>query len=215
MNELMNNDIKMTSLDLAELTGKEHKHVMRDIRNEIEELGEEVNQSIFGLVSYIDKKGESRPCYQFGKKGAMQLALKYDAKTRYRVIERIEELENKSSLPQTFSEALRLAADLQEKIEQDKPKVESFERFISGENNQKMSHVAKALGIGRNKLFQFLREEKLLMKDNTPYQKFIDRGYFETKETPIQMGGQTINKVQTYVTAKGVSYIDKRLNKTS
>src|SRR5699024_2419738 len=37
--------------------------------------------------------GERRPCYQFGKKGAMQLSLKYDAKTRYLVIKKIEELE--------------------------------------------------------------------------------------------------------------------------
>src|SRR5690625_1345113 len=108
MNELMTkNDIRMTSLDVAELTGKKHQHVMRDVRNEMEDLGEEVARSIFGHGSYKDKNNQSRPCYEFGKDGAMQLALKYDAKTRFKVIKRIEELENsQSGLPSNYKEAL-------------------------------------------------------------------------------------------------------------
>lgn len=114
-------------------------------------------------------------------------------------------------VPQSFSEALRLAADLQEKIEQDKPKVETYDRFISGDNYQKVGEVAKILGYGRTTFFKMLRERKLLMKDNTPYQQYIDRGYFVVKEKPIKMGEQVINKPQTYITAKGVDYLDKLL----
>jgi anti-repressor protein len=115
-------------------------------------------------------------------------------------------------IPKTFSEALRLAADLQEKIERDKPKVESYDRFISGENYQKVGEVAKILGYGRNNFFKKLRQMGLLMSDNTPYQKYIDRGYFVVKEKPIQMGDQVINKPQTYITAKGIAYIDRLLH---
>ncbi len=97
MNQLMNNDIKMTSLDIAEIVGKEHKNIMRDIRNEIASLGDELGKLIFEPTSYTDKSNRQKPCYSFGKEGAMQLALKYDAKTRYKVIKRIEELENKKS----------------------------------------------------------------------------------------------------------------------
>ena len=114
-------------------------------------------------------------------------------------------------VPQSFSEALRLAADLQEKIEKDKPKVETYDRFISGDNYQKVGEVAKILGYGRTTFFRILRERKLLMKDNTPYQQFIDRGYFVVKEKPIKMGEQVINKPQTYITAKGIDYLDKLL----
>lgn len=96
MNELIEKEIKMTSLELAEITGKQHAHVMRDIRNEIEALGES-NESIFGLVDYTDAKGEKRPCYSFGKDGAMQLALKYDAVTRRKVILKLEEIEQMHS----------------------------------------------------------------------------------------------------------------------
>ncbi|PAE90909.1 phage antirepressor KilAC domain-containing protein [Shouchella clausii] len=114
-------------------------------------------------------------------------------------------------VPQTFSEALMLAAELQKKIEEDQPKVEAHDRFISGSNHQKMADVAKVLGFGRNTLFKMLREAKILMANNTPYQRYIDQGYFVVKETPITMGGQTINRPQTYVTAKGVEWLSRQI----
>ncbi|AOH54457.1 hypothetical protein ABE28_008840 [Peribacillus muralis] len=124
-----------------------------------------------------------------------------------------KQLEQIVSLPTNFAEALRLAADLEEENERNRPKVEAHDKFISGENYQKVGQVAKVLNIGRNKLFVFLRENKILMSDNTPYQQYIDRGYFVVKEKPIEMGSQVINKPQTYVTAKGVDYISKLLDK--
>ncbi len=90
---LMVNEVEMDSLELAKITEKEHKNIMRDIRNEIDTLGAEIGQLIFEPTSYIDKSNREKPCYTFGKKGAMQLALKYDAVTRYKVIKKIEELE--------------------------------------------------------------------------------------------------------------------------
>lgn len=114
-------------------------------------------------------------------------------------------------IPQTYPEALRLAADLAEQNQKLLPKAEQFDKFISGENYQSMNLVAKSLGTGRNRLFQFLRDHKVLLANNVPYQRFIDAGYFVVKEKPIQMGDQVINKIQTYVTAKGVDWIAKLL----
>jgi anti-repressor protein len=93
------------------------------------------------------------------------------------------------------------------------PKAMAFDTFMDGSNLQTMNDVAKCLGIGRNKLFKFLREEKIMRANNTPYQEYIDRGYFEVKEKPIQMGDSVINYAQTFVTAKGVDYIRKLLDK--
>ena len=75
-----------------------------------------------------------------------------------------------------------------------------------------MNVVAKSLGIGRNKLFQILREKKILMQNNTPYQQYMNIGYFAVKEKPIQMREQVINKPQTYVTAKGIDWLAKTLD---
>ncbi|PLR99601.1 phage antirepressor KilAC domain-containing protein [Bacillus sp. T33-2] len=123
-------------------------------------------------------------------------------------------------VPKTYKEALLALVESieeKEKLEAEKqillPKAESFDTFIDGSNLQKMNDVAKTLGYGRNKLFEFLREQKVLMKDNIPYQNYIDMGYFEVKETPIRKGSYIFNKAQTYVTAKGVNYINKLLNK--
>jgi len=102
----MKTDVQMTSLDIAELVGKEHKNVMRDIRNEIESLGNEIGQLIFEQSTYTNSQNKEQPCYKFGKDGAMQLALKYDAVTRYKVIKHIEELELDKKVPVNSTVAL-------------------------------------------------------------------------------------------------------------
>lgn len=80
----------MSSLDVAELTGKNHKDVMRDIRSL---LHQGVNGRNFALVDYHDKKGEVRPCYNLTPKGCLILASGYDALLREKIINRLEELE--------------------------------------------------------------------------------------------------------------------------
>jgi anti-repressor protein len=116
-----------------------------------------------------------------------------------------------------MSRALKLAdrkiASLEEERQKLLPKAEAYDTFMDGSNLQTMNDVAKCLGIGRNKLFKFLREHKIMRANNTPYQDYIDRGYFKVKEKPIQMGDSVINYAQTHVAAKGVDYIRKLLDK--
>ena len=69
MNQLITKEITMTSLDVAEVTGKRHADLMKDIRKEIKDIGEEIAQGIFALGSYKDKNNQDRPCYKFGKDG--------------------------------------------------------------------------------------------------------------------------------------------------
>ncbi|MGV8153396.1 MAG: phage antirepressor KilAC domain-containing protein [Alkaliphilus sp.] len=228
MNELMKKELKMTSLDLARLTNKQHHNVMRDIKDEIEKIGE-IGLIIFDESSYTNKQNKEQPCYTFGRKGAMQIALRYDAKIRYRVIEKIEELENKNGIPQlpaNFIEALeRLIVSekskiaLETKIELMKPKVELYEVLLSGENNQTIGEVAKSFGLGRNKLFETLRDAKILITTgamkNTPYQRYLDSEHFDVREVSTVRGDKRINVVQTMVTPKGIDYIGKMLKKES
>ena len=128
------------------------------------------------------------------------------------------ELEKRWNSPEALmARALKMADAkiiyLQSAVEEMKPKAEQFDRFISGENLQDMNTAAKALGWGRNRLFSELRNREILRFNNTPYQQYIDRGYFDVKEKPIEMSGQIINKPQTYVTSKGIAWLDKLLNK--
>jgi len=139
MDYLTTRELQMTSIELSEITGKQHQHIMRDIRNEIDSLGEEFNASIFGLVDYTDAKGEKRPCYTFGREGAMQLALKYDAITRRKVIIKLEELEN--SLRPSGENLLALAVIEAHKLLERKDLVIKKQEQVIGELKPKADYV--------------------------------------------------------------------------
>lgn len=85
----------MSSLEIAKLTGKDHSHVMRDIRN-MEPAWEKISQSKFGLASYKDAQGKERPCYELTKTECLYVATKYNDEARAKLVIRWEELEKKS-----------------------------------------------------------------------------------------------------------------------
>ncbi len=70
----------------------------------------------------------------------------------------------------------------------------------------------KNMDIGRNRLFDFLRIKKILIKDNQPYQQYIDAGYFKINEyTYTSPFGLTKTSRQTLITGKGQLYIYKKV----
>lgn len=81
----------MSSLQIAELTGKTHSNVMRDVRSILDQGVSQIN---FELAEYNEAQGKPRPCYNLTKKGCLILASGYDAKLREKIIDRWEELEN-------------------------------------------------------------------------------------------------------------------------
>lgn len=126
MNQLITKDVKMTSLDIAKIVGKEHKNVLRDIRNEIEALGDEMGQLIFEPTERRDSQNRMQLLFTFGKQGAMQLALKYDAKTRYNVIQYVDRLENKPRVlteKEQLKASMRLSLETSEEVEEIKKDV--------------------------------------------------------------------------------------------
>ena len=97
--EIVGNDTqRMTSLEIAELTGKQHNHLMRDIRN-MEAGWEKVAQSKFGLGSYKDLNGQLRPCYILTKTECLYIATKFNDEARARLVLRWEELERGRLIP--------------------------------------------------------------------------------------------------------------------
>ena len=82
----------MTSLEIAELTGKNHFDLMRAIRK-MEPAWEKVNGCKFALVEYQDKKGELRPCYQLTKTECLYIATKFNDEARAKLVLRWQELE--------------------------------------------------------------------------------------------------------------------------
>ena len=91
-----------------------------------------------------------------------------------------------------------------------KPKAEFYDDVTGSTDTIDIGSVAKVLNIpnmGRNKLFSFLRENKILNKRNEPYQEYVDKGYFRQIETSWEHNGTTHINLKTVVFQKGVDYI--------
>ena len=105
---------------------------------------------------------------------------------------------------------------LETKIKEDEPKVEFYNEVIDSKNTCDMQTVAKLLNfkkVGRNTLFEILRNEGILQKDNIPYQKYVDKGWFrvlEMKYNDARTGDVRID-FKTVVYQRGVEAISHLL----
>ena len=101
-------------------------------------------------------------------------------------------------------------------IEEMKPKAEFFDTVADSKTAISMNEVAKVLnikGYGRNNLFEFLRNRKVLDRWNVPYQKYVDNGWFRVIEQHYQKNGEPIVTTKTLVYQKGVDGIRKMIEK--
>lgn len=126
------------------------------------------------------------------------------------------------STPKTLSEALRLAADLEDqrhalelKVKEDAPKVEFAMAVRNCEEAMAVGKFAKVLGAGEVRFYRWMREAQILFKSgkvNLPYQRFLDLGYFRVVENLIYMGSSLgyVPTPQTLVTGKGQVWLQRR-----
>ena len=95
------------------------------------------------------------------------------------------------------------------------PKAEFFDAVTDSKKAIPLGDAAKILdmGIGRNKLFEFLRQKHILMYNNQPYQQYIDAGYFRVVEQKYEVHGEVRINIKTLVFQKGIDWIRKQLLK--
>lgn len=125
------------------------------------------------------------------------------------------------AIPQTYAEALRLAADKEEEnqqlksqIEQDKPRVEMAKRVIESDGAWITRKVAKVLGVTQTFLFDFMRQKKILTARNEPYASFVQSGVIRPKlNTYTDREGNEHTSITPYITTKGIEYLITRLIK--
>ena len=111
---------RMTSLQIAEITGKRHADVMKSIRK-MEPAWEKVAEGKFSLGSYKDENNQDRPCYSLNKEECLYIATKFNDEARAKLIKRWKELEEqhqKPSVPQNYLEALKYLVKAEEEKQQ-------------------------------------------------------------------------------------------------
>ncbi|ASQ48709.1 hypothetical protein BCB68_07090 [Leptotrichia sp. oral taxon 498] len=91
--QLLESKGTMTSLEIAEITGKEHYNILADIRDEIKKLGTERAALIFQGGEYKDKNNQNRPMFIANIQGVLQLGARYSADVRYKLIEKVTKKE--------------------------------------------------------------------------------------------------------------------------
>lgn len=204
----------MTSVEIAELCQKRHDHVCRDIKNMLEQLNFQSPQ-IWG--DYTDSSGRVYPCFRLPKDLCLTLISGYNVVLRKRIIYRWLELEQSQPVktPQSFAEALRLAADLEEQkdrlqqqLAEAAPKVEFVDRYVTATGSMTFRQVAKLLEAKEPEFRLFLIESHVMYRLNnvlTPYSQHIDAGRFEVRTGTTT--GSNYAFSQSRFTAKGVQWI--------
>jgi len=205
----------MSSREIAELTGKEHKNVLADIRNMLEKL--KIDCADFS-AQYKDSTGRSLPCFNLPKRETLILVSGYDIPLRARIIDRWQELEAQPA--QTFDLATMTGQALRElaaKIEECamlqaavitlQPKADFYDHVAGSEALFDRADAAKLLRTGPKRLWASLRDWKIVQASGTPYQKYYDLGYFRLVPVLVHKGEYSIPYQQTMVTGKGLAWI--------
>ncbi|WP_333907482.1 phage antirepressor KilAC domain-containing protein [Delftia acidovorans] len=215
--------LTMSSREIAELTGKRHADVMRDIRTMMEVLEQNADlRSVCKSSTYVGENDQSYPQYELDKDTSLTLLLGYDVVARMKVVKRWQELEAQAApvvpvvVPRTLSQALRLAAEQAEQIEEQQaalaiaaPKAEFVDRYVEADSGAKgFRQVAKLLKANEHEFRAWLQDQKVMYRlggEWTAYQNHIDAGRFVVKTGVATNSEHAFNT--TKFTPKGVNWI--------
>ena len=212
----------MSSREIAELTGKRHDHVIRDIRFMVESLKD--SPEMGHLKEDHDARGYTS-AFHLDRTLTDILLTGYSIPLRAKVIKRWHELEVKQikpTIPQTYAQALleagRLALELELKekeLEVAKQKVEFVDKFVERGTNRNVTSVAKELGVTAIKLGKWLRAKGYMNKatDKQVWNKeFIDKGYGVQKLFNVEVQDEEFKSgSQALITPAGDVFIKEQV----
>lgn len=218
----------VSSRVVAEQLGKQHKHVLEALRK----LAVETSATKLFINSEYENRGKMYPeilltkdgftLYMFNIQGYNDFKMAYINKFNEmeKALNTIGERERLllglfSNDHLIVANSHKLLVELEkkpllEKIEKDRPKVEIMDSILEEDKYFDGSQLSKMLnnGMGRNKIFEFLRENRVLRSNNEPYQKFVDNGCCKLVVTKTKNG---IPKVKPVFSMRMVYWIQKKL----
>ena len=167
VNNNQNGEQRMTSLEIAQLSGKQHKDVLKAIRN-IESAWEKVNGRNFALVDYRDQKGELRPCYLLSKTECLYIATKFNDEARAKLVIRWQELEEERLMeiqkPKQKTQEIRLLACDEEVLDEADDILGEELEMLNRESRfcYTPTEIGKAFGMDGRDLNSFLSDQKII-----------------------------------------------------
>lgn len=222
MNNLMvlesSDVLTMSSLEIAELTGKRHDNVMSDIEKMLKDL--EIHAPGFA-GTYKTARGNEYKCYNLPKRETLILVSGYSVAMRARIIDRWQELEEKQTpaTPKTYIEALEKLLDsekeklvLKEELKAAEPKVEFVNNYVDSKGNKTFRGLVKMLNVNEREFRNWLHDSKIMYRLNgawMPYSEYLHKGYFEVKTG--EKDGKSYSLC--YFTPKGEVWITEKWNK--
>lgn len=227
-----NKDV-VDSREVAEMTGKLHKHLLRDISG-YAEIIKNSNETKFGPVdffiphTYQDSKGETRPCYLLTKKGCDMVANKMTGEkgvlftaAYVTAFERMRERLAAPALPKDYPSALRALADSAEQClalaaenERQKQEIADFEpirqyidTILESPGTMATTQIAADYDMSARRLNKILHEEGIQRCVNGQwilYKEHMGKGYTKSKTFNFtHSDGRPDSKPQTQWTQKG------------
>ena len=229
----VNGEVTANSREIAERFEKEHKHILRDIKNLIDQNWAVKN--MFEESEYVSDRGRKYPEYNMNRDGFSLLVMGFTGskalewKLKYiNAFNKMEEAIHKSlnSKDAAILAIVNADGDIQramaissyeklvtqplvKALEEQKPLVDFANKVTSANNTIDMGEMAKLLheknniDIGRNRLFEILRSKKILMSNNVPYQTYIERNWFKLIETTKETQYGTKVFTKVLVTGSG------------
>lgn len=207
---------KMSSREIAELTGKRHPDVKRDIQAMSVDLNEDV--SSFARI-YIDSMNRDQVEYLLDREHTDCLLTGYSACMRMAVIKRWRELEgarviatlpdfsNPAAAARAWAEQFELQQQANQALIEAAPKIAFVEKYVDSTGLKGFRQTAKLLGANEARFREFLLDKKIMYRmggEWQAYQGHIDAGRFEVR-TGASDTGHAFN--QSKFTPKGVNWV--------
>lgn len=218
----------MSSREIAELTGKEHKNVIRDIRQMLDSM----DGSILSHEEYQEVKDSRGYTSEFllNKNLTLTLMTGYDVNTRHKINVRWQELESTASqsvlnpanlsrlqLIEMAMQAEQERLVLEHKVETMQPDVDAYTRLAKAEGSLCITDAAKGLGMGQKALHKWLSAHDWIYRRNgnmnwLGYSDKEKAGYLEHKVMEQSLpDGSTRIREQVRITPKGLTVLAKQI----
>lgn len=221
-------EVLMSSREIAKLCEKTHGHILRDIEKLNKDYAK-LGLSQIGFSKYVSElNGIGYREALLNRLQCLDLVSGYNPELRIRIIRRLAELEKQirqptHAIPQTYAEALQLAADMAKENERQAallaeaaPKVQALERISRADGDCCITDAAKLLKVRPRELFDWLSANAWIYKRNgrgawIGYQDKVQAGYLRHSEYCYNNGNDEFLRVQVNVTPKGIAKLAEEL----